>query len=76
MKIEILGSGCSKCKELEKRAKEAISRKGLKIDVEHIYDNDKIIERNVFVTPALSIDGKVVVSGRVPSVDELLLLIK
>ena len=37
---------------------------------------DKIIERNVFVTPALSIDGKVVISGKVPSVEELLSLIR
>ncbi|MCE9617798.1 MAG: thioredoxin family protein, partial [Nitrosarchaeum sp.] len=47
MKIEILGSGCSKCKELEKRAKDAASKLGLKVDIEHIYDMDKIIERNV-----------------------------
>ena len=76
MKIEILGRGCSKCKELEKRAKNAASKLGLKVDIEHIYDMDKIIERNIFVTPALSIDGKVVISGKVPSVEELLSLIK
>jgi len=76
MKIEILGSGCSKCKELEKRAKEVISKKGLKAEIEHIYDNDKIIERNIFVTPALMVDGKLVASGKVPSLEELLALIK
>jgi len=76
MKIEILGSGCSKCKELEKRAKEVISKKSLKADIEHVYDTDKIIERNVFVTPALMVDGKLVASGKVPSLDELLALIK
>ena len=67
MKIEVLGSGCSKCQELERRVKKS----GIAADVEHIYDLQKIIQRSVFSTPALAIDGKVVFSGRIPSIEEL-----
>jgi small redox-active disulfide protein 2 len=71
MKIEILGSGCPKCKELERRTREAVKKSGVAADVEHIYDLQKIIQRSVFSTPALVIDGKVIFSGRVPSIEEL-----
>lgn len=71
MKIEVLGSGCLKCAELEKRAKEAVSAAGVDADVEHVYDMNKIIERGVFMTPALLIDGKTVASGKIPSVGEI-----
>jgi small redox-active disulfide protein 2 len=76
MKIEILGSGCPKCGELEKRAKEAVAKAGVKATVTHVYDINKIIERGVISTPALAVDGTVVVSGRIPAVDELVRLLK
>jgi len=71
MKIEVCGSGCSKCAELEKRAKEAIAIAGLDATVEHVYDMTKIIERGIFMTPALVIDGKTMASGKIPSVEEI-----
>jgi len=71
MKIEVCGSGCSKCAELEKRAKEAVAIAGLDATVEHVYDMTKIIERGIFMTPALVIDGKTVASGKIPSVEEI-----
>ena len=71
MKIEICGSGCSKCAELEKRAKEAVAIAGVDATVEHVYDMTKIIERGIFMTPALVIDGKSVASGKIPSVEEI-----
>ncbi len=71
MKIEVCGSGCSKCAELEKRAKEAVAISGLAATVEHVYDMTKIIERGIFMTPALVIDGKIVASGKIPSVEEI-----
>jgi len=71
MKIEICGSGCSKCAELEKRAKEAVAIAGIEASVEHVYDMTKIIERGIFMTPALVIDGKTVASGKIPSVEEI-----
>jgi small redox-active disulfide protein 2 len=71
MKIEVCGSGCSKCAELEKRAKEAVAITSLEATVEHVYDMTKIIERGIFMTPALVIDGKTVASGKIPSVEEI-----
>lgn len=71
MKIEVCGSGCKKCAELEKRAKEAVAISGLDTTVEHVYEMNKIIERGIFMTPALVIDGKTVASGKIPSVEEI-----
>jgi len=76
MKIEVLGSGCPKCRELERRVKEAVAKARINGDVTHVYDIGEIIERGVISTPALLIDGKVVVSGRVPEVDELVKLLQ
>jgi small redox-active disulfide protein 2 len=76
MKIEVCGSGCSKCAELEKRAKEAVSQAAVNATVEHVYDMAKIIERGIFITPALLIDGKTVASGKIPSVEEIASLLK
>jgi small redox-active disulfide protein 2 len=71
MKIEILGSGCAKCKEVEKHVGEALARTGVHADVVHIYDIKEISRRGVFFTPALAIDGQVKISGRVPAVEEI-----
>lgn len=71
MKIEVCGSGCSKCAELEKRAREAVAISGIDATVEHVYDMNKIIERGIYMTPALAIDGKSVASGKIPSVEEI-----
>lgn len=71
MKIEVCGSGCSKCAELEKRAKEAVAIAGIDATVEHVYEMSKIIERGIFMTPALVIEGKTVARGKIPSVEEI-----
>jgi small redox-active disulfide protein 2 len=76
VKLEVLGSGCPKCGELEKRVKEAAAKAKLKATVTHVYDINAIIERGVVSTPALAVDGAVVVSGRIPTVDELVRLLK
>ena len=76
MKIEVLGTGCPKCVELEKRVKEAVKLRGVKAEITHVYDINKIIERNVFATPALVIDGKVVLAGKIPTVQELTVMLK
>ncbi len=76
LKIEILGKGCSKCNYLEKTVREAVQKTGVKAEIEHVYDINKIIERNVFSTPALAIDGKVVIGGRLPTLEEVIALLK
>jgi small redox-active disulfide protein 2 len=71
MKIEILGSGCPKCKQLEANAKKALEEAGKKADVVKITEIDKIIEYGVMSTPAIVIDGKVKAFGRIPEVKEI-----
>lgn len=76
IKIEVLGTGCQKCKTLEAMIREAILPYGDKFCVVKVEDAQKIISYGVMSTPALVIDGKVVLSGRVPSVDEIAALLK
>lgn len=71
MEIKVLGTGCAKCKTLEKAAIEAVERTGTDATVSKIEDIVKIMEFGVMTTPALVIDDKVVVKGRVPSIDEI-----
>lgn len=77
MLIQILGSGCPNCHFLEANAKKAVEELGLEdAEVEHIYDIAKIIEMGVMMTPALAIDGKIIVAGRIPDVEEIKKLLK
>ena len=69
--IEVLGSGCANCKSLEARSAEAIAKLGIAASIVKVTDPGEIIARGVMSTPALVVDGRVVVSGRVPSVAEL-----
>ncbi len=71
MKIEILGTGCPKCKVLEENARKAVSESGKKVEIIKINDISKIIEYGVMTTPAIVIDGKVKASGRVAEVKEI-----
>ncbi|MCI0503264.1 thioredoxin family protein [Candidatus Micrarchaeota archaeon] len=76
MIIEVVGSGCRKCMELEKRAKEAAIKSGIKADVVHVFDVSRIIEMGIVSTPAILINGKVALSGSLPNVDELIVLFR
>ena len=71
VKIEVLGSGCANCNRLEALAKDAVSKLGLRAQVEHVTDIRKILARGLLATPGLAIDGKVVLAGRVPSAAEV-----
>jgi len=75
MKIEVLGTGCTKCITLEKVVKEAIAKSGKFAQIEKVDDVMKIMEYQVVSTPGLVIDGKVVSTGKVLSVDEVVALI-
>lgn len=74
MKLEILGTGCIKCKTLEEVAKQAAAKVGGFHQVVKVEDIVEIMKYNVVSTPALVIDGRVVSSGRVLSVDEVVAL--
>ena len=71
MKIEVLGTGCAKCDKLEAMAKSVADDLGVPYSIEHVRDIDLIVQRGVMITPALAINGKIVVAGRVPGRDEL-----
>ena len=71
MEIQVLGSGCAKCKTLEKVTREAVAELSLEATVEKVEDIQKIIEYGVMITPALVIDGTVVLKGRIPKMSEL-----
>lgn len=71
MKIEILGTGCSKCGQLEQAVKAALASNGFKAEVMKVTEIDKIIEYGVMSTPALVVDGKVKCSGRIPDAAEI-----
>ncbi|MFA5156624.1 MAG: thioredoxin family protein [Candidatus Omnitrophota bacterium] len=71
MKIEILGAGCPRCKQLTANTEAAIKELNIPAAVNKVEDIDKIIESGVIVTPALVIDGKVVSAGKVLSKDEI-----
>jgi small redox-active disulfide protein 2 len=71
MEIKILGPGCPKCKVLEKLTREVVEQNNIEATVTKVEDIVAIMNYGVMSTPALVIDEKVVLKGRVPSVDEL-----
>lgn len=71
MKIQILGTGCPKCRQLEANAIAAVAAKGVAAEIEKITDIDAIMEMGVMMTPALAIDGEVKSVGKVLTVDQI-----
>ena len=67
MKIQVLGTGCAKCNELEKLVKEVVAEKGVDATVEKVTDLQQIAMLGVFTTPGLVIDGVIKAVGGVPS---------
>jgi len=65
MKIEILGSGCAKCKSLEASVKQAVKELGIKAEIVKVEDIMEIVNYGVMGTPALVVDGKVKSAGKV-----------
>jgi len=76
MKIEVLGSGCERCKQMEKDVVNALAELNITADVSKVQDIKKIMSYKVMSTPALVIDGQVKVAGRLPRKDELHKLLK
>ena len=71
MEIKVLGTGCSKCKTLEKLTRDAVAESGISAEIEKVEDIYKIMSYGVMSTPALVVNQKVVVSGRIPSLAEI-----
>ncbi len=78
IEIEVLGPGCKRCEQLYENTVAAVSRMGTsaKINVKKVSDLNYFVQKGVFVTPGLIIDGKVVSTGKLLSVEEIVAAIK
>ncbi len=76
MNIDVYGPGCANCKRLEQQTREALANTGLEAEVRKVEDVVAIAQAGVMRTPALGIDGRLVLQGRVPGVTELEYVIK
>lgn len=76
MKIEILGSGCQKCNALYSTTQQAAEELGIDAEFVKVQDFKEIMKYGVMTTPALVIDGKVKVAGKVPNKEEIKALLK
>jgi len=70
-KLQILGTGCPKCKKLYEATQQAVKELGIEVEVTKVEDINEIIKFNVMMTPALAIDGEVKVVGRIPRLEEI-----
>ncbi len=71
MEIKILGTGCPKCKTLEKLTREVVEQNGIDATITKVDDIYQILKYGVMTTPALVVNEKVEIKGRIPSVDEI-----
>lgn len=71
MDIKILGTGCPKCKQLEKMTREVVEQNHIDANVSKVEDIMEIMKYGVMATPALVVDNKVVLKGRLPSANEI-----
>ncbi len=76
MKVEIMGTGCTKCKRMYDNVNEAVKKSGIQVEVIKIEDLNEIITRGVLMTPALFVDGEEQIAGRVPTVNEIVEILK
>ena len=75
MIIQVLGTGCARCKTLYETVNKAVAETGVEAMVEKVEDIQKIMSFNILMTPGLVIDGYVKVAGRIPTLDEVKKLI-
>jgi small redox-active disulfide protein 2 len=71
MEIKILGTGCSQCKALEKLTREVVEKNGINATITKVEDIMDIMKYNIMSTPALVVNEKVEIKGRVPSAAEI-----
>jgi small redox-active disulfide protein 2 len=70
-KIEVLGPGCTRCKETYRVVSQVVENDHLDFDVEKIESLERMIELGLIATPGVAVDGRVVLSGRIPKADEV-----
>lgn len=75
-KIQILGTGCPKCRQLTENAEIAAKDIGIEYEIVKVSEINEIMEFGVMMTPALAVDGEVKFAGKVPPAEEIIELIK
>ena len=70
-RIQILGTGCAKCKTLAENARKAVEEAGVEAEIEKVEDIKEIMKFNILMTPGLVIDGEVKAAGRVQSPEDI-----
>ena len=70
-KVQILGTGCPKCKKLAENVEIAAKALGIEYEIEKVTDINKIMKFGVMMTPALAVDGKVKIIGKVPTPEDI-----
>ena len=76
MRIEVLGPGCPKCTSAEQNVRKALSELNVQAEVLKVTDINAMIEKGVMYTPALIIDGKLALQGKIPTVEQVKRLVK
>jgi small redox-active disulfide protein 2 len=76
VKIEVLGTGCAKCKSLTKNVEKAVQELGIEAEIVKVDSIQEIMDRGVMLTPALYIDGKSMMVGRTATVEEIKKMLK
>jgi small redox-active disulfide protein 2 len=71
MLIQVLGTGCTKCRKLHEAVKTAVQETGVDADIQKVEDIQQIMAFELLMTPGLVIDGEVTAAGRLPSVEEI-----
>ena len=71
MKIQVAGPGCPRCVATEKNVRDACAQLNIAAEISHIYDIKEFAKLGVMFTPAVIVDGKIVTSGKIPTVEEL-----
>lgn len=69
--VQILGTGCAKCKTLAENARKAIEEAGIEAEIEKIEDIKEIMKFNIMITPGFAIDGEVKSAGKVLSTEDI-----
>lgn len=75
MEIKVIGEGCEKCDKLYENTCQAVSELGLKADIVKVEDLMDIVRLGVLTTPSVMLDGKLIISGRVPKVKDIVKLL-
>jgi small redox-active disulfide protein 2 len=76
VKIEVLGTGCAKCKSLLKNVERAVQETGIPAEIVKVDSLQEIMSRGVMMVPALYVDGEAMAVGRAPNVEEIKMMIK